>query len=181
MAMKNNTVLTQWSTATEYNNHHFEVWRSYDGITFELAGKVKAAGNSSTQSNYSFIDHGPEQTNSQLIYYRLKQVDNDSAYKYSTIINVSLGSKEHAVFNVFPNPVEDKLNISYYAPGKSAVRIILYNTIGAEVYQKEILPDSSGISKLTINRVELKITGGNYLLKLVNNDGAIDSKWINVK
>ncbi|TAL60780.1 MAG: hypothetical protein EPN85_06465 [Bacteroidetes bacterium] len=53
---KNNSVKLYWQTASEQNNDYFEVERSTDGKIFESIGNAKGAGNSSTISNYEFVN-----------------------------------------------------------------------------------------------------------------------------
>ena len=45
-----------WATASEINNSHFEIERSYDGKTFESVGEVAGNGNSQHQIAYSYLD-----------------------------------------------------------------------------------------------------------------------------
>ena len=75
-----------WSTVTETNNSYFNIERSVDATTFEVVGKLQGAGNSVSIKNYSYLDLKPLPKTS---YYRLKQVDNNGEYKYSTIISVT--------------------------------------------------------------------------------------------
>src|SRR5262249_3785882 len=64
-----------WTTASEINNDYFAVQRSSDGKSFSDCGIVQGAGNSATQTIYTFSDDRPLQ--SPVSYYRLKQVDFD--------------------------------------------------------------------------------------------------------
>jgi hypothetical protein len=52
-AKNNETVECNWATASETNNDYFTIERSINGIDFEGAGQVKAAGNSTKVLNYS--------------------------------------------------------------------------------------------------------------------------------
>jgi hypothetical protein len=74
-------VLLQWETAQEENTRDFSVERSADGTAYAAIGTVDAAGNSSTPRDYSFNDLQPAPTN----YYRLKAVDENGQFTYSTI------------------------------------------------------------------------------------------------
>jgi hypothetical protein len=75
----------EWITASELNNDRFDIYSSIDGENWSLVGSVKGVGTSNMQNNYNF-NHRSE---SNLVYYRLKQVDYDGEYKYSDIISVS--------------------------------------------------------------------------------------------
>lgn len=75
-----------WSTASEVNNDYFEVQRSFDGVNFEEITSINGAGNSASQTDYSYTD---VITSTQNIYYRLKQVDFDGTHTYSNVKSVS--------------------------------------------------------------------------------------------
>ncbi len=81
-----------WETATEVNNYGFEVERLQNskiaGLqNWEKIGFVKGYGNSNSLKEYSFVDNN---SLSGKVDYRLKQIDNDSEFKYSNIVEVSL-------------------------------------------------------------------------------------------
>ena len=102
----NTVVQTAWRTSTESNTSHFLVERSANGLQFETAGTVAAVGNTTNEQNYSFTDSTPFRGRS---YYRLKIVDNDNSFKYSSIVTVMLTGNE--LVRIFPNPVIHKLTI----------------------------------------------------------------------
>jgi Bacterial lectin len=80
-----NKVNIDWVTASEINNSHFEIERSYNAIDYELAGRVNGGGNSNEVLHYQFTD-----TMNQLgtVYYRLKQVDFNGDYKiYNPLVS----------------------------------------------------------------------------------------------
>ncbi len=79
----NNAVMLNWTTATESNSSHFEVYRSTNGQDFEKIGQVTGGGNSFTTLNYEFYDTGFKQGTN---YYKLKQVNFDQTYSESNVI-----------------------------------------------------------------------------------------------
>ena len=71
-------VALAWRTASEKNSARFEVERSTNGTAFAPIGTVPAAGSSSAPRSYVWTDRTvPAQA--ALLYYRLRQVDTDSA------------------------------------------------------------------------------------------------------
>ncbi len=88
-----------WMTATEINNKYFNIERSLDGKNFESIGTVDGAGNHQGLLNYNFVDASPL---AGVVYYRLKQVDVDGTFAYSTIRVVNVLSGEQII--VFPTP-----------------------------------------------------------------------------
>ncbi|MEP6674928.1 MAG: hypothetical protein ABJA78_07225 [Ferruginibacter sp.] len=92
--LNNNEVVLKWQTSSEQNYSHFEVERSANGSSFEKIGLVTANNNSNTLLNYSFIDVNPVSgTNA----YRLKNVDKDGKFTYSSVINIKLKSSVPAI------------------------------------------------------------------------------------
>lgn len=69
---KNGAVALNWSTATESNNSHFELFRSTDGKIFDNIAHVNGSVNSADLKKYRHTDHSPQLG---VNYYRLKQVD----------------------------------------------------------------------------------------------------------
>lgn len=94
-----NHVDLNWATAMEINNEYFVLERSLDGKTFEAIGKVDGAGNYQGYLKYDFVD---ATSLSGIVYYRLKQVDFDGAYTYSSIRVVSILSSQQVI--VYPTP-----------------------------------------------------------------------------
>ncbi len=84
-----NSVLLEWSTSSEENNETFQIERSYDGRRWERIGSLFGAGTTSTMHYYSFVDEEPLDG---ISYYRLKQVDFDGDYSYSSIKTVNHGN-----------------------------------------------------------------------------------------
>lgn len=85
-APKGNTVVIQWATVQEENNHHFEVQRMDGNNEFRAIAHIPGKGNSSSIHQYSFTDYD---ANTGVGYYRIKQVDFDGQSSYSEIISVS--------------------------------------------------------------------------------------------
>jgi len=77
-------VVLQWQTASELNNSHFVVEKSPNGKDFSAIGTVKGSGTTNTIQSYSFIDENIRIEN----IYRLKQIDYDGKFDYSTTIVV---------------------------------------------------------------------------------------------
>ncbi|GGB12766.1 hypothetical protein [Puia dinghuensis] len=87
-------VTLNWVTADEQNTNYFAVQRGLDGQNFDQVGKVQAAGNSSQEKEYSFIDHRPLQGTG---FYRLQMVDMDGSYTYSKIVAVKIVNGEDVI------------------------------------------------------------------------------------
>lgn len=104
-----NQVDLAWTTASETNNDRFEVERAYSPGLTETILIVPGAGNSNRVLSYKAHDEEPLNGTS---YYRLKQVDINDSYAYSSWVKV-VSPKASGTINVFPNPVvEDKVLVN---------------------------------------------------------------------
>lgn len=166
-----NRVRLDWKTASETNNSHFEIERSYNGKLFESIGRVEGKGTSVTESNYTFFDSKPLVGTS---YYRLKQVDSDrtknnqvikGAISYSKIVSVDRESDKFLV--VSPNPSADYADIALDAP----VKVKGWNLIN--VQGKMVKQDQKGI------RVNLSgLPTGEYIVEILTENGDVYHKKI---
>lgn len=123
-----NQVELFWETATEKNNHYFEVERSANVEQWETIGQVKGAGNSSSRKYYSFVDGSPIIGTS---YYRLKQTDFDGRFSYSSIRSVSVEKYKEAELKVYPNPTKSDIHIQSNTLKKEDV--LFFDVLGKEV------------------------------------------------
>jgi len=100
----NQTKLT-WKTTSETNNKGFEIERSADARTFEKIGFVDGSGDTKENQFYHFTDLSPLAKS----YYRLKQLDYDGQFEYSSVIVVK---GDGAIVKIYPNPAQEYLTIS---------------------------------------------------------------------
>ncbi|MBN2727723.1 MAG: T9SS type A sorting domain-containing protein [Bacteroidales bacterium] len=105
----------KWTTATELNNDYFEVERrdefSEDFVTLD---RIDGAGNSNALLHYSYTDIDAP---AGAAYYRLKQVDTDGKYAYSSTIVIGDINDLADINAVYPNPATDRLNIKLNSDG----------------------------------------------------------------
>jgi hypothetical protein len=75
--------IIRWQTASETNNAYFEVERSSNALDFNLLQRVYPTGTHSNQlQTYQIADTDMN----DIVYYRIKQIDQDSSIHYSRII-----------------------------------------------------------------------------------------------
>ncbi|MEO6284785.1 MAG: C25 family cysteine peptidase [Dyadobacter sp.] len=165
IAVGANKVDVTWKTASEIDNSHFIVERSYNAKNFEEIGRVEGKGDKSTESVYTFIDSKPLSGTS---YYRLKQVDESFKNSDGLLVDgnttlskiVSVDRQGTSLVNIYPNPTADFVEISLDAPVKIKSWTIL---------------DVNGVTRKTGKGVKAELTGlstGSYVLKITteNND-----------
>ncbi|MBO2008634.1 T9SS type A sorting domain-containing protein [Hymenobacter negativus] len=133
-----------WTTASEKDSKRFEVERSLNGQSFSALGTVAAAGRSSTQRSYDFVD-AELPVGAALLYYRLKQVDADGTYAYSPVRSVAL-TGSLAGLALFPNPTHDEVTtLTGAVPGSSAT---VFDALGRQVTSASA--DAAGTATLAL-------------------------------
>ena len=127
----NGNVQLEWTTATETNNFGFEVQKRYDNTSYEKIGFVPGNGTTSNGIQYSFEDND---LFAGRIFYRLKQLDFNGEFEYSSEILVEvLILTDYQLFQNYPNPFNPSTSIKYSVPVQSKIKITLYDIIGNEV------------------------------------------------
>jgi PQQ-dependent dehydrogenase (s-GDH family) len=105
----NQTVQMQWKTENEMNASHFKIERSANGQTFVPIGKVNANGNTFNTNQYAYNDENLTSDLSPFGYYRIKMVDINGAFKYSSTLSIALPRTKETI-TISPNPVNSGLN-----------------------------------------------------------------------
>jgi len=115
--LEGDRVALNWATASEVNNNRFEVERSTDGANFTKIGTVFGNGTTQDISEYSFADLEYPQT--KMLYYRLKQVDDNGEFSYSVTIEVPIeGLRTNGnQWALSPNPFSDVTFLSLLVVG----------------------------------------------------------------
>ena len=155
--LKENQVLLNWQTASEINNHGFEIECSFDGKNWKNIGFVQGNRTTTDLFNYSFNDKKP------LVgvnYYRLKQLDFDGEFEYSKTVAIELSMKKDEL-RIFPNPIRDELNI---ANGEG--QAMIYNMLGQQLRAFSITN-----AQFLINLSDL--AEGQYMLHIQKEDGRV--------
>jgi hypothetical protein len=126
-------VILRWTTATELNNHGFEIEKSADGTEFFTIAFVPGAGTTTETKNYSYTDEVGYK-GGETFYYRLKQVDLDGRIQYSNIAEVVFDvPKDFVLHQNYPNPFNPSTTIKFAVPKTSLVNIKVYDLTGQEV------------------------------------------------
>lgn len=127
---KNRDIWLHWTTGQEINAASFEIERS-TGASWEKIGMVAAAGNSDQPIQYQFRDLSPQ---GDLLLYRLKQVDLNNQFKYSSVVRISAAATIDEL-KTYPNPVHDQLSVGIYSPVQQNVRIEIADAGGRVLRQ----------------------------------------------
>ena len=170
----NQNVTLKWSTATEINNEGFIIQRSVDGKSFNDIGYVKGHGDSDELISYSFKDLAPP---SGLIYYRLKQVDFDGAFEFSSIEVVEIVKKLKETFSVFPNPIQGtSIELKTEGIHNEEISLSIMTIDGKIIWNKQVLvPFEGSIVDLSFNE---KFNRGTYIMLCETRNGVSPIKVI---
>ena len=172
-ASNNHSSSLHWATASEINNSHFEIERSYDGKTFESVGEVTGNGNSQHQIVYSYLDEGIRLMENT-VFYRLKQVDFDGTSEYSDIRVVrfdELGNGIH--LSAYPNPMTNELSLIVSLSKEEAYQIGVTNLQGSKVHHENHI-FTNGIHKLNTS----EWNSGMYIFQVASDQGTKHVKVI---
>ncbi len=157
-----------WSTATEMNNTGFDIQSSADGVNFTTIGFVSTkaiAGNSNAVLQYDYIDAREVGTT----YYRLRQVDLDGKYSFSTVVLIKAGATTKFIIeNIYPNPVKISTTLWIASPIKDKSTIVIADELG-KIYSTQQTSLEKGSNAIQLNVQTL--APGNYFIKAMNSKG----------
>lgn len=168
----------EWATVTETNNDHFEIERSYDGITWQLIEIVPGSGNSNSLLNYSTIDYG---LSTEVVYYRLFDIDYNGLRRQSQTIAVSWINDDCASISMRYKPELNGLEIRDLSLSRTNIEhpwdLIIFNE------QAQVLLERSFVDLQYRHDIHLNIfeSSGVYFAKMTNANTQCFEKIVVVK
>jgi len=144
--LQNGIAKLQWQIGVETNFNHFELQKGVDGSVFSTVTTANAEG-SNTDYTASVAQVEAK------AYYRLKVVDNDGKFVYSSVVQLSQISKGNV--SIYPNPARDYINVTVTGSGS----IYIFNGSGILVKKQTLL---TGFNKIDIRT----LSAGIYFAKV---------------
>jgi hypothetical protein len=133
-AVQNRDAQLTWTTASEVNNDHFEVERSFDGSTFTKLEQLAGQGTTSLRTAYAFTDANVASKATGPVYYRLQQVDTDGTSTYSPVRTVSFAKAAVRSLSLYPNPAQTTTTLELsQLPTTSSVQVLVLDATGRTV------------------------------------------------
>ena len=148
-----NTVLLNWSTATETNNQGFEIERKLKNQEWLKIGFVNGNGTTTEIQNYNYADDYSQIPYEGTALYRLKQIDYNGDFEYSEqlAVNLTFIPSEYYVSQNYPNPFNPSTTIKYSLPVESTVKINIYNSLGETIEELASETQPEGNYEVTWN------------------------------
>ena len=172
----NKSVLLNWITAQETNNNYFEIERSFTGKDFISIGIALDGFENGTKKEYAFKDNASSLESKDVVYYRLKQFDNDGKFSYSSILVIRLKSISKVDIQVSPNPFTERLIVRFTATENSTADVKIVNISGQTIInQKSKI--SKGYNNLQIEGLS-NLPSGTYLSTILVDGKVIGSQKI---
>ena len=164
--------LLEWTTVNEVNYDRFLIEKSYDGKKFTAIGSEPGKGASSGEET-SYIFRDPLSAHHEKLYYRLRMVDLDGSYTFSSIKSVVLEkiriSGQDLSVHYFPNPFSENVRLDIeLLSGNTAAEsqeysLTVYGMDGRRVYGRQV---KNG------DQIDLsEYTPGVYLFQLASLSG----------
>jgi plastocyanin len=166
----NSQVMVEWSVADEMDVRNYVVERSYDCINFEAVATVNYHAPASVTNKYSFTDNGQ---GSNKICYRIKQLDVNGNYLYSSIVSVA-GTVPKA--QIQPNPFLQSIAVNTFLPSAQPIKIQLLDMSGRLIRYKSV-PGVSGANKIEFDDLG-GLQPGMYMVRIITIDSITERKLI---
>ncbi len=156
-----NAHMLQWKAQENSLTKQYTAEYSSDGIHYTplstVTAQVRQQGLSSFTGSYQLPDPAHMGRDA---YYRIRQQDVDGRINYSDVVFIK--GEDHPGLVLYPNPVNDRLQISI--PGISGNAILqIYNTIGIRLLQQTVSASTATLDLSAYSR-------GQYVLRVTKGD-----------
>lgn len=170
---RNGSSLLNWETANEVSFDRYEIERSSNNNNYTVVGTV-ASQPTVSNAKYQYADNLFSQT-SDIFFYRLKMIDIDGKYTYSSVIMIRRDVRNIAGITISPNPiVSGSANIRLNSDSKKNIEIKVIDAAG-RVVLKQQNQLSEGMNSISLNNLG-HIQSGIYTVQVAANDEILSTK-----
>ena len=172
----NNFYEIEWAGGEVNNASYYVLERAVGNNQFSEVGR--AAAENEAERKYSLINE--KQNHSEIIYFRIKQINKDGTKIYSDVVKVGQGTIDDVVLGQnFPNPFNPTTLIEFELLQDSDVELKIFNLAG-----KEIMLLHKGFLQKGIHQFKFDATGlpsGIYLYQVSTSLSTHSHKMILAK
>ena len=162
----------EWITSQEINSDNYQVEKSYDGVNWKSIATIKAAGNSSTEKVYRYLDLVSGTAN-----YRIKQIDADGRFAYTSIASSNCTPKNIDIV-IYPVPAQNNLNLAISATKNINTQFMIYDATGRLVKK---LSEKIIVGNNTIQIDITNLPSGQYIIRSTDETLNINKKFTVLK
>lgn len=184
-ALSVSSIVLSWTTATELNNHGFEIQKKFNDLQYKSIAFVNGNGTTSEPKHYKYVIQSVTQGKN---VFRLKQIDFSGSFSYSDEISVNYNIP--STFNLlqnYPNPFNPTTTISFSLVKAGPVTLTVYNTVGelvsvlinGEMKEPGTYTINFDVSNLSNNKQ--RVSSGTYLYVLKQGENIMTRKMILLK
>jgi hypothetical protein len=172
--LSNNTAIIEWSTYSESGANYFDLERSSDGRNYEVIKTIAASGNSSTTKYYKWIDNGLP-TNKEVIFYRIKMVDQNGKFEYSKVISLKPSVNTY-IENIYPTVItgNELVKIKMVSNTAQSASIKVFSPAG-QLLSEQVQMLQKGGNEFLLNKF-ISAGRGVYILKIKAGNFSIVKK-----
>ncbi len=172
-----------WKTATEINNHGFNIERRVKGAeAWSDVDFVKGAGTSNQVKEYSYTD---TKVAANVTYqYRLRQEDRDGSVSYTDvregrIESASTGAAANVLAQNTPNPMSSSTTFEFRVAETGSVKLEICDVYGSVVRTFQVDAVAGSSNSLVWDGSDnngTSVPSGTYVYKLIGNGFTLTKK-----
>ena len=156
-------VRLSWITSNDESNSKFEIQRSFDAANYEVIGEVDGYNNGNALNLYDFNDMNPSKG---MNYYRIKIINSFGSYDFTGVETIEMIPQNSNNFEIFPNPVTNKMTLESFIEIDSEVNIEVISTSGKKFSQFKLEGSAYMNEPLDITL----LPAGTYFLRITHGD-----------
>ena len=155
----------KWSSDHEVNFEKYVIERSATGTDFVTVAEKRAAANPG-RNHYELVDDLSAVAGS-VFYYRLKMLDIDGKFTYSSVVLVKKDAKKINGIAINPNPVTSGFTTVRFTSARPTAVDLKVVDISGKVQLQQTMKAVEGNNSLSVNNLD-KLQPGIYLLQMVS-------------